>query len=170
LDLASIDFQTGVSQQVLAGRLIAASQGGRAAHPASHPGRVTVHQAQGRIQGKASLLALGTVEISSAKGDPTQCQQDGLGTLTEVFLVGSGLVVWAGQSGVVEQFFQPASAVVLERRQQSGFQCGKIGDTLGGQTVQTERGLREEGRQKRWNFFLTPAACCSQVSCSVSRA
>src|SRR5882672_11938629 len=44
LDLASIDFQSGIGQKVLAGGLITARQSGRAAHPASHAGRVAVHQ------------------------------------------------------------------------------------------------------------------------------
>src|SRR6266700_4146781 len=44
LDLASIDLQSGIGQQVLAGSLITARQSSRAAHPASHTGGVAVHQ------------------------------------------------------------------------------------------------------------------------------
>ncbi len=79
-------------------------------------------------------------------------------------------MVFTRQRRIVEQLLQPTGAVVLERRQQVALQAGKIGYALGGQPVQADGGLREEARQKRWNFFFTPAGCSFQVICSVSRA
>src|SRR6266581_936659 len=116
LDLASIDLQSGIGQQVLAGSLITARQSSRAAHPASHTGGVAVHQSQSRVQGKASPLTLGAVEISSPHSDPTQSEeQHRLGALAVIDLVRLGPVVRVRQRRIVEQFFQPASSVVLER-------------------------------------------------------
>ncbi len=104
-------------------------------------------------------MPVGAVEIGSPQGDPTQHEQNRFGALAEIFLVGLSLAALVGQSGIVEQFFQPAGSVVFERRQKVPFQSGKVSDPFGGQSVQTERRLREEGRQNRWNFFLTPADC-----------
>src|SRR5437899_5681287 len=111
------------------------------------------------VQWKAPGLPVSAVEIRSPQGDPAQHEQNGFGAMAEIFLVGLRLAALVGQSGIVEQFFQPAGSVVFERRQKFPFQSGKVRDPFGSQSVQTERRLREEGRQKRWNFFLTPAAC-----------
>ena len=80
------------------------------------------------------------------------------------------LVVGVNEVGIVEQFLQPAGSVVLEGRQQVLLQGGEIAQALGDQAVQTERGLREEGRQKRRNFFFRSAACSCQVISSVKAA
>ena len=98
-------------------------------------------------------MPVSAVEIGPPQSDPTQHEQNRFGALAEIFLVGSRLAALIGQSGIIEQFFQPSSTVVFERRQKVAFQSGKVSDSCGGQPVQTERGLREEGRQKRWNFF-----------------
>jgi len=62
-------------------------------------------------------LTLGAVKISSPQGDPTKSEQHRLGALTVIGLVRLGPVVPVRQSRIIEQFFQPSSSVVLERRQ-----------------------------------------------------
>ena len=72
LDLSPIDLELGVGQQVHAGGLIAAGQTSRPAHPARHPRRIAVHQAQGVVQGKAARCEHRIIVVGPPKRQPAQ--------------------------------------------------------------------------------------------------